>query len=112
MVTAAGRWTDVTWVLHQDLAPGTPDPLQPAQWLEARSPDPGRRCCAGHQDWATELAAGDATALAVHGSETAEEPPSSREAPSLRDGTFVVAAGQLSEWVLDDIEHETSDIRG
>ena len=63
VVTAAGRWAEVTWDLHQRLMP-------------------------------------------------TKEPLSAQEAQLLRDGTFVVPAGQLSEWVLDDLEDETLGIQG
>ncbi|MEX5296564.1 hypothetical protein QYM41_14900 [Kocuria sp. CPCC 205268] len=112
VVTPAGRWAEVTWDLHQHLMPAMSTPLEPARWLEACSPDPDHPCYVGYQGWATELAAGYAAALAVHDTEAAEEPFSVREAQLLREGTFLVPAGQLSEWVLDDLEDETTHIRG
>ena len=112
MVTPAGRWAEVTWDLHQHLMPVASAPREPARWLEARSSDPGHPCYAGHQEWATELAAGYAAARAVHDTEVIEEPLSDQEAQLLREDTFVVPAGQLSEWVLDDLEEETSSIGG
>ncbi len=112
VATPAGRWAEVTWDLHQHLMPTASTPREPARWLEARSPDPDHPCYAAHQGWAAELAVGYATALAVHDTETAEEPLSVQEAQLLREGTFLVPAGQLSEWVLDDLEGETSDVCG
>ncbi|MEX5235829.1 hypothetical protein [Kocuria arenosa] len=110
--TPAGRWAEVTWDLHQHLMPTTSAPLEPARWLEARSPDPDHPCYAGHQAWAAQLAAGYVIALAVHDTEASEAPLSAQEAQLLREDTFVVPAGQLSEWVLDDLEGETSDVCG
>jgi hypothetical protein len=112
VVTPAGRWADVTWTLHQHLVPVTADPRGPARWLEACSPDPDHPCYTGHPAGAIQLAAGYATARAVHEAETTEAPLPDQEARLLRDGTFVIPAGQLSEWVLEDLEDETSDIRG
>ncbi len=112
VVTPAGRWAEVTWDLHQHLMPAMSTPLAPARWLEARSPDPKHPCYAGHREWATELAAGYAAALAVHDAEATKESLSAQEAQLLREGTFVVPAAQLSEWVLNDLEGETSDISG
>lgn len=112
VVTAAGRWAEVTWDLHQHLMPTTSVPPEPARWLEACSPNPDHPCYAGQQPWATQLAAGYATALASYNTEATKEPLSAQEAQLLRDGTFVIPAGQLSEWVLDDLEDETLDIQG
>ena len=111
--TPAGRWADVTWILHQRLIP-TPIsvPREPARWLDLRSPDSDHPGYAGHQAWSEALADGYVTALAVYIAEAAEEPLPPQEAQELRVGTFVVPAGQLSEWVLDDLEGETSDVCG
>ena len=108
VVTPVGRWADVTWVLHQCLMPTASTPVDPARWMEARSCDPDHPCYANHQAWATQLAAGYATALANYDAEATEEPLSSQQAQQLGAGTVVVPAGQLSEWVLDDLEDETS----
>lgn len=110
--TPAGRWAEVTWVLHQHLIPLAATPLEPAQWLEARSPNPRHPCYAGHQPWASQLAAGYAAALAVHDAEDNQEPLTHEEAQQLRDATIVVPAGQLSEWVLDDLQEETTEVHG
>ena len=113
--TPAGRWAEVTWELHQHLMPAMTTPLEPARWLDARSPDPAHPCYAGHQAWAAQLAAGYATALAVRdteATEATEAPLSAQETQLLGVDTFVVPAGQLSEWVLDDLEGETSDACG
>ena len=112
VATPAGRWAEATWDLHQHLMPATSVPREPARWLEACSPNPDHPCYAGHQEWATELAAGYAAARAVHDTEVIEEPLSDQEAQLLREDTLVVSAGQLSEWVLDDLEDETTHIRG
>ena len=112
VVTPAGRWAEVTWDLHQHLMPATSALREPARWLEACSSDPDHPCYAGHRGWATQLAAGYATARAVHDTEATEGPFSDQEAQLLREDTFVVPAGQLSEWVLDDLEDETSSIGG
>lgn len=87
-------------------------PLEPARWLEVCSPDPSHPCYAGHQAWATRLAAGYAAALAAHDTAAAEEPVSAQEAQLLRKNAFIIPARQLSEWVLDNLEDETSQIRG
>ena len=110
--TPAGRWAEVTWELHQHLMPAMTTPLEPARWLDARNPDPAHPCYAGHQGWAAQLAAGYATALAVRDTEATEAPLSAQETQLLGVDTFVVPAGQLSEWVLDDLEGETSEVCG
>jgi hypothetical protein len=110
VATPTGRWAEVTWELHQQLLPTSPDPLEPARWLEACSPDPGHPCYAGHRAWALHLAAGYAAAMAVHDAEATEEPFSAREAQLLPEGTFLIPAGQLSEWVLEDLADETAKI--
>lgn len=112
VATPAGRWAEVTWELHQRLMPSVSDLPEPARWLQACSPDPDHPCYAGHRVWATQLAAGYAIARAVHDTEATEGPLSPREAQLLREGTFVVPAAQLSEWVLDDLQDEASEIRG
>ena len=111
VATPAGRWAEVTWDLHQHLMPALSTPPEPARWLEARSPDPDHPCYAGHRQWATQLAAGYAAAMALHDAETTEGPLSVQEAQLLGEDTFVVPVGQLSEWVLDDLEDETAQIR-
>ncbi|KLU08454.1 hypothetical protein [Kocuria sp. SM24M-10] len=110
--TPAGRWAEVTWELHQHLMPAMTTPLEPARWLDARSPDPDHPCYAGHQGWAAQLAAGYATALAVRDTKATEAALSAQEVQLLRESAFIVPAGQLSEWALDDLEDETSQIRG
>ena len=62
--TPAGRWADVTWVLHQRLIAVTADSPQPARWLDARSADSGHCCYTSHQAWREPLAVGYAAALA------------------------------------------------
>lgn len=109
--TPAGRWAEVTWSLHQSLMPFSADLLDTARWLEVRSADPDHSCYARHPRWATRLAAGYAAAMAVYDAEAAEEPPSLHEVQRLQNVTLVVPAGQLSEWVLDDLEDETTDVR-
>ncbi|WP_229741802.1 hypothetical protein [Kocuria dechangensis] len=86
----------------------TEKPLEPARWLDLRSPDPGHLCYASHQGWAPQLAAGYTAALAIYDAEATVEPLSQEEAQRMRTGTVVVPAGQLSEWVLDDLQDETS----
>lgn len=110
--TPAGRWADVTWVLHRCALPASDEPPEPARWLEARSPVPGHPCYAQHRAWSEALAAGYAAAQAVHGARDVEEPLSARDAQRLRENTVVIPAGQLSEWLLDDLQDETSGIRG
>ncbi|MEX5257866.1 hypothetical protein [Kocuria arenosa] len=114
VTTPAGRWADVTWVLHQHLIPFPADPLEPARWLEARSPDADHPCYAAHRGWAPELAAGYATALAAYAAEAAatDEPLWLQQAQHHRAGTIVIPAGQLAEWVLDDLQDETSPLHG
>lgn len=108
--TPAGRWAEVTWALHQCLLPATPALPEPARWLEVRSADPGDSCYAGHQAWSEVLAAGYLAALAAYDAEDTEEPLPIEDAQQLRESTIVVPAGQLSEWVLDDLQDETSAI--
>ncbi|MHC5559271.1 hypothetical protein [Kocuria sp. U4B] len=110
--TPAGRWADVTWTLHQHLIPATEEAPASVRWLDLRSPDPGHPSYAGHPAWAHPLAAGYTAALEVYHAEATEESLSPEEAQQLRAGTVVVPAGQLSEWVLDDLEEETSGLRG
>ena len=111
--TPAGRWADVTWVLHQHLMPSNGQSLAPARWLDLRSPDPDHPGYAGHRVWREALAAGYAAALAaLTAAEATEEPLSPQETQQLRDATVVVPAGQLSEWVLNDLEDETFDVHG
>ena len=112
VTTPAGRWAEVTWTLHQRLMPTTSGPAEPPRWLETRSPDPHHSCYAGHRGWAVQLAAGHAAALAAYDAEATEESLSPEEGQRIRDVTVVVPAGQLSEWVLDDLEGETSDVCG
>lgn len=110
--TPAGRWAEVTWVLHQCLMPATHDLPEPARWLEVRSPDPDHSCYTHYQAWSTTLATGYVAALAAHDADNVEKPLSTQEAEQLREGTIVVPAGQLSEWVLDDLQDEISPIHG
>ena len=112
VATPVGRWAEVTWDLHQHPMPAASVPREPARWLEACSPDPDHPCYAGHREWAAELAAGYAAALAVHDSEAVKEPLSAQEAQLLGEDTFLVPAGQLSEWVLDDLDGEISNVCG
>ena len=110
--TPAGRWADVTWVLHQRLIVVTADSRQPARWLDARSADSGHCCYTSHQAWSEPLAAGYAAALAVYEAEAIESSLSPQAAQHIRDSAVVVPAGQLSEWVLDDLQDETLGLRG
>ncbi len=110
--TPAGRWADVTWELHQYLMPTICVPPQSVRWLDLRSPDPDHPGYASHRPWAAELAVGYAAALAVYHAEAIEEPLPPYEAQQLRAGTVVVPTGQLSEWVLDDLQEDTSDLHG
>jgi hypothetical protein len=108
--TPAGRWADVTWTLYQHLIPAPEEARESTRWLDLRSPDPDHPGYAAHQAWATQLATGYAAALAIYHAGTAEESLSPQEAQQLRAGTVVVPAGQLSEWVLDDLEVGTSGL--
>lgn len=110
VATPAGRWAEVTWALHRCLLPAAPDLLEPARWLEVCSADPGHPCYARHRAWSEDLAAGYLTALAAHDAEDTEEPLPIEDAQQLRESTIVVPAGQLSEWLLDDLQDETSPI--
>ena len=110
--TPAGRWADVTWVLHQRVIAVTADSRQPARWLDARSAYPGHCCYTSHHTWREPLAAGYAAALAVYEAEAIESPLSPQAAQHIRDRAVVVPAGQLAEWVLDDLQDETSVLRG
>lgn len=109
--TPAGRWAEVTWVLHQCLMPAVHVRPEPARWLEVRSPDPAHCCYADNQAWGEALADGYVAALAAHDAEDVGEPLSIEDAERFRESTVVVPVGQLSEWVLDDLD-ETSGIRG
>ena len=112
VITPAGRWADPTWVLHQRLLSVPASAArEPARWLDLRSPDPHHPGYAHHPAWSEALAAGYAAALAVYIAEAAEEPLPPQEAQRLRAGTVAVAPGQLSEWVLEDLQEETSDLR-
>lgn len=110
--TPAGRWADVTWTLHQQLIPTSGEAPASTRWLDLRSPDPGHPGYANHRAWAAQLATGYTAALAVYEAEAIEEPLTPQEVQHLRAGTVVIPAGQLSEWVLDDLQDETSDVRG
>jgi hypothetical protein len=110
--TPAGRWADVTWTLHQHLIPATEEAPKSARWLDLRSPDPDHPGYATHRAWSEALAAGYTTALATYHAEATEGTLSPDEAQQLREATVVVPAGQLSEWVLDDLQAETSDLHG
>ncbi|MEX5297382.1 hypothetical protein RCG67_01220 [Kocuria sp. CPCC 205292] len=109
--TPAGRWAEVTWPLHQVLVPLPVDPAETARWLEVRSADPDHPCYARHRAWAHHLAAGYTAARAAFDADAADGPRSLHEALRRTDVTTVVPAGQLSEWVLDDLEDETSGAR-
>lgn len=111
VATPAGRWADVTWVLHQHLVPGPANPGQPPPWLEVTSPDPDHPCYTHHPAWREALAAGYTAALATYDAEAIEEPLPPAAAQQLRAATVVVPAGQLSEWVLTDLQEETSHTR-
>lgn len=105
--TPAGRWADVTWVLHQCLLPPAPYPLTSARWLEVCSDDPSHPCYADHRAWDGALAAGYATARVVHTIGTAGGAGvelSPQEARQLRQATVVVPPEQLTEWLLDDLQ--------
>jgi hypothetical protein len=108
VATPAGRWADVTWALHQCLMPTASDPGASARWLEARSPDADHSCYANRRVWAARLAAGYAVALAAYHAEVTAQCLSLEEAQQLRDAAVIIPAGQLSEWVLDDLEEEAS----
>lgn len=107
VTTPAGRWADVTWVLHQALMPLTPHPAAAARWLEASSSDPTHSCYDRYPAWGEALAAGYATAHLVHATEAADPTGKTltpEEARLLRAATTVVPAGQLAEWLLDDLQ--------
>ncbi|MGX5357129.1 hypothetical protein [Kocuria sp. KH4] len=108
--TPSGRWADVTWALHQRCMPPAPALVAPARWMEARSPDPDHACYAGHRAWSEALAAGYAAALTVLEAEATEEGSSLEDPDRLRQASVVVPAGQLAEWVLDDLEDETAQM--
>lgn len=109
--TPAGRWAEVTWVLHQCLMSATQDLPEPARWLEVRSPDPAHCCYTNHQAWSQALTAGYVAALAAYDAEDVEKSLSLEDAQRLREGTVVIPVGQLSEWMLNDLENEISDVR-
>ncbi|WP_336650740.1 hypothetical protein [Kocuria rosea] len=98
--TPAGRWADVTWPLHQHLIPLTGGHPTSARWLEASSPDPHHLCYDHHPLRSTALAAGYATETAS----TTKTPLAPEKARRLRATATVVPAGQLTEWLLDDLQ--------
>lgn len=108
--TPAGRWADVTWALYQHLLPTTEEAPTSTRWLDLRSPDPGHPGYAAHRAWTSELAAGYTAALANYEAEATTAPLTPPQAQQLREATVVVPAGQLSEWVLDDLDEETSQV--
>lgn len=110
--TPAGRWADVTWVLHRSLIPATLDQSEPARWLEVRSSDPAHPCYTDHPALATPLAIGYTAALATYEAEAAKEPLSIHDVEQPKSATVVVPPEQLSEWVLDDFEDDPSPARG
>lgn len=110
--TPAGRWAEVTWVLHQCPMPATVDLPEPARWLEVRSPDPAHSCYTHYPAWSKALAGGYLAALAAHDADSPERSLSTQDALQLRETTIVVPAGQLSEWVLNDLEEETAPVHG
>lgn len=110
--TPAGRWADVTWALHQHMIPTTEDGPESARWLDLRSADPDHSGYAGHRGRARELAAGYTAALAVYQAEAVEGPWSPQQAQQLRDAMVVVPAGQLTEWVLDDLREQPAGLHG
>ncbi|GAA1750433.1 hypothetical protein [Kocuria aegyptia] len=110
--TLAGRWADVTRALHEHLLPATEDVSGSSQWIEMRSPDPEHHRGIHLPAWGQPLAAGYLAALAVYDGEDAEEPLPIEHAQQLREATVVVPTGQLSEWVLDGLQDETSHIPG
>jgi hypothetical protein len=110
--TPAGRWADVTWELHQRLIPTSEEAPESVRWLDLRSPSLDHPGYAAHRAWARELATGYAAALAIYEAEATEEPLAPQEVQRLRASTIMIPAGQLSEWVLDDLQDETSDVRG
>lgn len=108
VTTPAGRWADVTWVLHQCLMPLARYPLTSTRWLELGSSDPAHPGYDRHPLWSAALAAGYATARVVHTTETANTTGatlSPEETRQLRAATTVVPAAQLTEWLLDDLQH-------
>jgi hypothetical protein len=108
--TSAGRWADVTWVLHRSLIPASVERSEPARWLELHSPDPAHPCYAEHRAWSETLAAGYVAAWAAHDAEAVEGSLSARDARLLRENAVVIPAGQLPEWVLDDVRHKISPV--
>ena len=105
--TPAGRWADVTWVLHQCLLPPAPYPLASARWLEACSADPHHPWYNHCPAWGAALATGYATARLVHIVGTAGDAGvrlSPEEARQVQEATVVVPPGQLAEWLLDDLQ--------
>ncbi|MUN64758.1 hypothetical protein GMA12_16695 [Kocuria sediminis] len=110
--TPSGRWADVTWALHQRCMPPAPELAAAARWMEARGSDPDDPCYANHPAWSEALAAGYAAALAVLAAEAVEETSSLENPDQLRQASIVVPAGQLAEWVLDDLEDEAAQVRG
>lgn len=107
-VTPAGRWADVTWVLHRRRIP-TPTSVAPprVQWLDLRCPDPGHPGYADHRVWKEVLAEGYAAAMAAYHALATEVSVPTQQAQQSRAGTVVVPVGELSEWVLEDHDEVT-----
>jgi hypothetical protein len=91
--------------------PSLEESAEPARWVELRSPDPDHPCYTRHTAWATQLAAGYAAARAVYDTEATEDPLSAYDAQLMRESTIVIPAGQLCEWVLDDLQDRTTQTR-
>lgn len=105
--TSSGHWADVTTALHQALMPPAHRPLTAARWLELGSPNPGHASYDDYPAWRAALAAGYATACRTRSLETTRATGGTltpEETRQLRTTTVVVPAGQLSEWLLEDLQ--------
>lgn len=102
--TPSGRRVEITTVLHRQLLSPSAHLEGPTRWLMAATDDPADRCYSGYPRWGTELAAGYAAALAVHEAEAIACPRNFDSGKALRQATTAVVPGQLSEWLLTDLD--------
>lgn len=105
--TAAGCWADVTTALHQCVMPLAHHPLSSARWLELGSPDPRHASYDDYPTWGAALATGYTTACLARSMQITRAAGGAltpEEARGLRAATVVVPAGQLSEWLLEDLQ--------
>ena len=84
-----------------------PPPATPGS---RRSGNPGHPCYVEHRDHAEWLAASYLHARRVHEAEVREQPGPPERVGQPDVGAVVVPAGQLSEWVLEDLLDDAADL--